>query len=183
MTTIFKHDMSETLAVRDLRIRDAQARVIERTRVDLDAARSTNVTHARVENGLACEVIQGAFSVRMDLGRGMGGDASGPSPSFFARAAIGGCVAIAVKMLAAREGLLFHAVDVAVETDFDDAALFGLGSGHAAPLATRVMIDILTDEAEVSVRDVVERALEMDPWYLALRDAQTVGHALSVRQA
>ena len=69
---------------------------------------------------------------------------------------------------------LLAAVEVAVETDFDDSALFGLGAASAAPVETRVRIAIESDEAEDRVHELVGRALEMDPWYLALRDAQTV---------
>ncbi len=113
----------------------------------------------------------------------MGGGAAGPSPGFFARAAIVGCVAIAVKMLAARRGVAFRTVDVSVEMDSDDAALFGMGTGRAAPLETRIGIDITTDANDSIVRDIVDQALEMDPWFLALRDPQSVVTAISVHSA
>lgn len=159
---------------REARIRDAQEAVILRMAAAPEQARSTIRTHGAVRDGLTCHVTQGRFAATLDLGPGMGGDAAGPSPGFFARAAIAGCVAIAVKMLAAREGLRFFAVDVDVETEFDDAALFGIGSGSAAPVTTRIAVGIATEADEDAVRDVVARALEMDPWFLALRDPQQV---------
>jgi uncharacterized OsmC-like protein len=145
-----------------------------------EKARSTIRTHGVVQDGLTCHVTQGKFAATLDLGPGMGGNAAGPSPGFFARAAIAGCVAIAVKMLAAREGLCFSAVEVDVETEFDDAALFGIGSGSAAPVATRIAVGIATEADEDAVRDVVARALEMDPWFLALRDPQQVSATVEV---
>ena len=126
---------------RDAQIREAQNAVIARMLSDLSKARSTLLTTGRVGDGLACHVTQGRFEAVLDLGFAMGGECAGPSPGFFARAAIAGCVAMAVKMLAAREGFRFDNVDVTVETDFDDAALFGLGSGQAAPLETRIGIE------------------------------------------
>jgi uncharacterized OsmC-like protein len=167
----------------DERIRTAQTGVTARFAADLAKARSTITTTGRVTNGLACDVVQGRFNARLDLAPGMGGDATGPSPGFFARAAIAGCVAIAVKMLAARERVTLEAVDVSVETDFDDAALFGLGSGTASPLETRILIDVTTDAPKDHVRDIVHRALAMDPWFLALRDPQSVLTGVSVRTA
>ena len=161
-------------AARDATIREAQNGVIARMKANPEKAGSTIMTTGRVENGLVCTVQQGKFSTVMDLGRGMGGDASAPSPGFYARAAIAGCVAMAIKMLAARECLEFASVEVTVETDFDDGALFGLGEASAAPAETRVNIDIASGEPAEFVHDLVGRALEMDPWYLALRDAQTV---------
>lgn len=167
----------------DAAIRTAQAAVIARMRADLAAARSTIVTTGEVDEGLACHVRQGKFATTVDLGPGMGGSATGPSPGFHARAAICGCVAIAVKMLAAREGFTFQKVSVTVETDFDDGALFGLGERSAAPLETRVSILIQSDEDENAVCGLVDRALAMDPWFLALRDAQRVSRTVETTPA
>ena len=168
---------------RDAQIRDAQNEVIARMQSELSKARSTIQTKGHIGDGLACHVTQGRFEAVLDLGIAMGGKCAGPSPGFFARAAIAGCVALAVKMLAAREGVRIENIEVIVETDFDDAGLFGLGSGQAAPLETRVGIDITTDAPEGTVRDVVNRALAWDPWYLALRDPQQVSTRLCVRDA
>lgn len=167
---------SQPLPARDEAIRAAQTAVIDRMRADLDAACSTIVTTGRIGEGLACEVVQGKHRATLDLGRGMGGDAAGPSPGFFARSAVVGCVGIGVKMMAAREGLFFRSVEVTIECDFDDAALMGLSSRTAAPLESRLAIAIDTDENLAAVRSLVERALSADPWYLALRDAQVVRH-------
>ena len=69
---------------------------------------------------------------------------------------------------------LFRSVEVTVETDFDDSALFGLGTATAAPIETRISIAVESDEYETRVREIVDRALAMDPWFLALRDPQKV---------
>jgi len=169
-------------SVRDVRIQEAQRRVIDRIRADPARARSTITTTGRVCDGLVCEVRQGKFHTVMDLGRGMGGDASAPSPGFFARAAIAGCVAISIKLLAARESLHFKAVDVDVETDFDDAALYGMGSGNAGPHETRLTIAVKTNEPEARVSEVVDRAIEAAPWFLALRAPQAVTRQVSVNR-
>lgn len=165
----------------DARISTAQTAVIDRIAAAPAQARSTIRTTGEIGAGLACKVTQGRFDAVLDLGRGMGGDAAGPSPGFFARAAIVGCVGIAVKMLAAREGVPFEHVHVAVETDFDDAALFGIGPGSAAPTETRILIDVETDADDTTVDDIVARALAMDPWFLALRDPQEVSVAVNAK--
>lgn len=155
-------------------IRVAQTKVIERLSADPQAACTTIALTGRVSDGLACTVEQGKLSAVMDMGPAMGGAALGPSPGFFARAAIAGCVAIGVKMTAAREGLDVSAVDVSVETDFDDLALFGLGSGHAAPTETRISLVLVSSEPEQVLADLTDRVLAFDPWFLALRDTQKV---------
>ncbi|MDI3337888.1 OsmC family protein [Defluviimonas aestuarii] len=177
--TMMNPDNDTTLMpARDEVIRQAQTVVIDRMRKDLDAACNTIVTRGRVEDGLTCHAAQGKYHATMDMGRAMGGDAAGPSPGFFARAGVVGCVAIGVKMMAAREGLVFRSVDVTIECDFDDAALMGLSPRTAAPLESRIRIEIDTDEDRATVQNLVDRALSVDPWYLALRDAQVVHHEI-----
>lgn len=155
---------------------------MERMKADPAGARSTIVTTGHIANGLTCYVEQGRYKAVADLGRAMGGDAEGPSPGFFGRAAIVGCVGMGVKMLAARDGLTFNAMKIRVETDFDDAALFGLSSASAAPLVTRIEIEITSNDDPAQVSDCVDRALEMDPWFLALRDAQLVRPRTTLHQ-
>lgn len=164
---------------RDTRIRNAQSRAIERMKADGNGAISTTVTTGVIREGLACQIRQGQFALLSDLGRGMGGDGSGPSPSFFARAAIAACVAMAIKMHAANEGRSFREVEVSVATDMCDLALWGIGDVGAAPLRTEISIDIETDEAPEVVVKIVETALARDPWYLALRDSQAIATKLT----
>ncbi|MBX3608705.1 MAG: OsmC family protein [Hydrogenophaga sp.] len=162
------------LAPRDQQIQCNQNQFIRELRADPGLAVVTTRTQGRVEDGLTCHIRQGRFEVVSDLGRRMGGDGAGPSPSFYARAGIVGCVAIGIKMAAARSGLGFRSVHVSVETDMDDGALLGVGDRSAAPLATRITIAIDTDADAPAVDALVQRVLAMDPWYLALRDAQCV---------
>lgn len=164
----------------DDRIRASQAKVIDRMRADPAACGRTYATKGEIRAGLACHIEQGRYSATADLGPAMGGDASGPSPGFYARSAIVGCVAIGIKMLAVREGLVVEKMTVTVETDFDDAALMGLGANPAGPMRTRVIVDIESREDPARIAGVVNRALERDPWFLALRDAHVVEPLLNV---
>ncbi|MDV7145738.1 OsmC family protein [Tropicimonas sp. TH_r6] len=164
-------------AERDAHVRSCQEKVIQRLSTDPDRAVTTSTMSGTVGDGVACTVTQGRHSAVMDMGPAMGGEERGPSPGFFARAGIVGCVAIALKLAAAREGLTFRSVDIDLETTSDDLAIFGLGGGRAAPLETRITIHIDTDEPDDSVSDLIERVLEMDTWFLALRDPQNVSVA------
>ncbi|MDT8341103.1 MAG: OsmC family protein [Longimicrobiales bacterium] len=116
----------------------------------------------------------------MDMPPIMGGGGLGPTPGFYARAGVAGCVSIGIKQTAVMAGVDFRRVTVDVETDFDDGAALGIGDRSAAPLETRLTIRIETGEAESDVRALVTRALEMDPWFLALRDAQSVAARIEV---
>ena len=110
----------------------------------------------------------------MDMAEAIGGDGSAPTPGFFIRAGLVGCIAIGIKLTAAREGIDIGAIDVGVEMDFDDGAMLGVGDNSAAPLETRFTIAIESTAPWDEVEAMVGRALECDPYFLALRDAQSV---------
>ena len=119
----------------------------------------------------------------MDMPKALGGDGSAPSPGFFVRAGLIGCVAIGIKMTAAREGIPLKSVDVDVEMDFDDGAMFGLGDNTAAPLETRLTITLKSSAPWAAVEEMARRALAADTYFLALRDPQRVNFTLVAEQA
>jgi uncharacterized OsmC-like protein len=110
----------------------------------------------------------------------VGGDNAGPTPGFFARASIAGCVSMGIKQTAVQEGLAIDSVSVDVEMDFADGASLGFGEDSAAPLETRLFIQIDTDSPKSEVVALVDRVLEKDTFFLALRDAQSVKTNVSV---
>jgi uncharacterized OsmC-like protein len=155
-------------------IRAAQQRVIDVFTRKPSAALSTMTGSARIEAGLACTYRQGERAVTMDMGTPLGGTGEAPTPGFYFRAAVSGCIAIGIKLTAAREGLELETVTVDVEMDFDDSAMLGMGSNPASPLTTRFAIAIESRETAETLRGLVDRALAADPYFLALRDAQSV---------
>lgn len=167
---------------KDSRIRDAQNRVIDVFKKKQQMALSTNHATAIIKDGLTCTFTQGELSAVMDMPEIMGGDATGPTPGFFARAGIAGCVCMGIKQAAVMAGIDFDTVTVDIETDFDDGAAMGLGVASAAPLETRLVIRINTKLPEPEVSALIEKALSMDPWFLALRDAQRVKFNLIVNE-
>jgi hypothetical protein len=114
-------------------LRSAQERAISIIRRKQSAAFHSAKASGRLGEGLRCTVSSDELDVTMDMPEAFGGDGSAPSPGFFVRAGLIGCVAIGIKMTAAREGIPLEAVDVDVEMDFDEGAMFGLGDNTAAP--------------------------------------------------
>ena len=86
-------------------------------------------------------------------------------------------------MTAAREGIPLESVDVDVEMDSDDGAMFGLGDNTAAPLKTRLTITLKSPAPWAAVEEMARRALAADTYYLAFRDAQRVNFTLAAEQA
>ena len=159
---------------RDEKIRTAVERVADVYRKKPSAAFDTIRASGRIEQGLVCNVRQGDYAAVMDMAEAIGGDGSAPTPGFFIRAGLVGCIAIGIKLTAAREGIDIGAIDVGVEMDFDDGAMLGVGNNSAAPLETRVTITVESPAPWGEVEAMIGRALECDPYFLALRDAQSV---------
>jgi uncharacterized OsmC-like protein len=163
---------------RDDAIRSAQERALSIFERKPSAALSSAKTRGRLDGGLHCTVSSGQLDVKMDMPKEFGGDGSAPTPGFFVRAGLIGCVAIGIKMTAAREGIPLESVDVDVEMDFDDRAMFGLGDNTAAPLETRLTITLKSPAPWIAVEEMARRALAADAYYLAFRDPQRMNFTL-----
>ena len=167
---------------KDSSIRDAQIRYLKALERQPRLARNTYKGVAVIENGFVCNYTQGEHSLVMDMSKTVGGDEKGPSPGFFARAAIAGCVSMGVKQAAIKEGLVINSISVEIEADSADGVSLGFGEESAAPLETRLHIRIESDAPKPKILAMVDRALEKDPWFLALRDEQTVKTSVVVDQ-
>ena len=158
----------------DSKIRDSIRRVIDVFEKRPETGRSSIAATAVISDGLRVDFTQGEHSAVMDLPETMGGEGIGPTPGFFGRAGIAGCVAMGIKQAAILAELVFDNITVDIENDFDDGAVYGMGTCSAAPLETRLAIRIQTAVPEAEVVALVEHVLQRDPWFLALRDAQVV---------
>jgi len=157
---------------RNEQIRIAVERVSDVFRKKPSAALNTKRASGTVEHGLVCHARQDGYTATMDMPEPIGGEGSAPSPGFHIRVGLVGCIAIGVKLTAAREGLDIDRIDVEVEMDFDDAAMIGVSDNTAAPLEMRITISIESAAPWKDVEAMVGRALERDPYFIAFREAQ-----------
>lgn len=165
---------------RNSHARDAQLRAISVYMQRPESARAVHRGIAEVRDGLTCRYEQDGHPLCIDMPSAIGGSGDGPPPGYFARAAICGCLAIGIKMTAARENLHLDAVRVEIEQDWDNRGVLAMDGASPVPGDTRIAIAVFTDEAEDTVNEMVSRSLAMDPWFLAFRDAQPVSTAVSV---
>lgn len=160
--------------------RAAQERVISIFAAKPAAALDLAKGSARLDQGFTCTYSQDGHSVTMDMPEVMGGGGEGPSPGFYGRAGLTGCLAIGIRMSANREGIDINAIEVDVEQDFDNRGMFGVPGCPAQPIETRLKI-LIDSPAPAEVLDrLVARTLEHDPWYLAFRDSQRITTDLTV---
>lgn len=163
--------------------REAQIRAISIYAKRPEQAQIVNRGSAEVREGLHCQYEQDGHRVSLDMPVAISGSEAGPSPGYFGRAAICGCLAIGIKMTAAREDLHLESVRVGIEQDWDNRGVLAMDGASPVPSDTRIAIEIETSEAEEKVGEMVARALSADPWFLSFRDAQPLHTAISVVEA
>ena len=159
---------------RNTHAREGQKRAIAVFEARPNRAMVTNKGIATITDGLACIFADGTHSINIDMPEAIGGSGTAPSPGYFGRAAICSCIAIGIKMTAARENMALDSIRVSIEQDFDNRGVLGMPGAAAVPSGTRLAIEIASQEAWDKVDILVQKALKTDPWFLAFKDAQPV---------
>ena len=120
-----------------------------RHKPELGVGTQTSVT--KVVDGLRCDVREGDWTLSVDMPEAAGGSATAPTPGVFGRAALGSCLAMSYMMWASKDGIEIRSLEVEVEADFDEGAIFG--TSDAAPgyseVRYRVKIQSSADEADI----------------------------------
>ena len=146
-------------------------------------ARSTDVTSLRMADGLACTAMQGEWSQTIDVPTTIGGTATGPTPGFFGRASVIGCMAIGIKLAAAMDDIEITGIEIDMATDWDDRGLMGFDGVDAGCQATRIEIEITSPHPRDVIEALVTKALDRDPWYLSYIRALEVSTVIRVHDS
>ncbi|MGR3291453.1 MAG: OsmC family protein [Paracoccaceae bacterium] len=166
----------------DAQIAKALNRVVDVFQQKPEMAKDTDRATAHLDSGLKCIVTQGDHTAIMDMGDVMGGENAGPTPGFFGRAALISCIAIGLKIAAIRSGVVFDAIDVSVEMDWDNRGMFGLGDSPAGPLAMRVEIDIQSKADRDVIQAVIDEGLKNDAWLQVFLDPQDISPVIRINK-
>lgn len=120
------------------------------------------------KNGLYCSIAEKDWELSADVPQSMGGENLAPSPSSLFRASVSSCVAIGIKMWAARMDVAISAIDVTFTTHVDARGQFGV-SDEVAPGFESASLDIhlTTDTPPEDISRVLETSLR----YSAMMDA------------
>jgi len=146
-----------------------------------EKARNTATSRVRIDSGLRCEIEEGPWRLVADMSEKAGGSASGPTPGVLGRAALGSCIAIGFVYEASRAGLDVSAVEVEVETDFDDGAMFGTSDAPPGYLQVRYVISVESTASEEELQWVADAAALRTPYLDVFGRAQDIEGAVRVR--
>lgn len=139
---------------------------------------------ATVAAGLACAVNEKEWTFASDTPEAMGGDNGAPSPSTLFRAAVASCVAMGIKMWAARMEVPIEHVEVHFETDVDARGQFGVCDDVPAGFEQAdLTIKVVSDAADKEVRGAISASLRYSPMIDALKGGFPINTEVEIKQS
>jgi uncharacterized OsmC-like protein len=148
--TCRKNAMSETT------IRDAIEKLDAAIAADPEKARASHAGAIATLAGGLRFTVTGPHGERLDtdMAKGVGGEASGPSPGWALRAALASCTGTVIALRAATLGLALDRLEVSVDSDGDLRGMLGSDDTVSAALTgLRMRVAI---EAQNADRDALE---------------------------
>ena len=142
----------------------------------------TGVSKATIKNGLTCEIKEGNWTLTADMPEQAGGNAVGPTPGVYGRAALGSCLAIGYMMRAATMGIPISGVEVEIQADYDDGALFGTAESDVPPgyLEIRYSVTIDSDAPEEDIIEMLDEADKHSPYLDVFSRGQTCRRQVNI---
>jgi uncharacterized OsmC-like protein len=152
----------------------------------LDAAIAADPQKARAKHAGATAALAGGLKftvtgphgekLETDMAKGVGGEASGPSPGWALRAALASCTGTVIALRAAKLGLVLDRLEVNVDSDGDLRGMIGSDDTVSAALTglrMRVAIDA-KNASRGELEELVRWADAHSPVACTLRAAMPV---------
>jgi len=124
----------------------------------------TGISKTKITDGLTCEITEGKYKFIADMPESVGGNAAGPTPGVYGRAAFGSCLAIGYIMKASSMNIKIDSLEVEVQADYDDGALFGTSSNYPGYLEVRYSVTIQSDAPENEILQMLDIADKQSPY-------------------
>ena len=124
----------------------------------------TGISITRVVDGLTCESNEGNWKFISDMPESAGGHATGPTPGVYGRAALGSCLAIGYMMRAAEMNIHIFSLEVEVQADYDDGALFGTSDSYPGYHEVRYTVSIRSDAPQELIMQMLDTADRHSPY-------------------
>jgi len=124
----------------------------------------TGISKTIIKNGLTCEIQEGNWKFTADMPESVGGNAQGPTPGVYGRAALGSCLAIGYMMKAAKMKIPVKMLEVEVQADYDDGALLGTSDVDPGYSEVRYIITIESDADGADILKMLDDADRHSPY-------------------
>lgn len=141
----------------------------------------TAVTKVRVRDGLTCDIEDGPWRLVADDSKNEGGNAEGPDPGVYGRAALGTCLAIGYALWAANLGVSLSNVEVEVHADYDARGMYGVDESVSPGwTGLRYVVTVESAAPEADVRRVLDAADAHSPLLDDFGRALAVGREVRI---
>jgi uncharacterized OsmC-like protein len=164
----------------DAGIKEAVERIVEGLQRDPGSGQGTMHLEARLERGLTCVMTEGSWTLTSDAPPIVGGDGRGPSPGVYGRAAVASCIAMGIKIIAARIDHPIDAVTVQMDGDYDWRGDFELDDISPGFQRFRLTITVASPADRKATVKIVEDALRLSSWFNTLVRQQIVDVELEI---
>jgi len=154
------------------KIKEAVSRSIKALSLKPSMGLGTGISRTKIRNGLSCEISEGNYKLIADMPASVGGSVSGPTPGVYGRAAFGSCLAIGYMMQASVANIKIDSLEVEVQADYDDGALFGTSSSAPGYLEVRYTVTVESDAPEDEILKMLDLADKQSPYLDVFARAQ-----------
>ena len=139
-------------------------RVAEHLALNPERGCNTLVSTTRIIDGLACRTEEGEWTLSADLPSKAGGSNTGPTPGVLGRAALGSCLAIGYMLWASKLGVPIDSLEVEIQADSDDGALFGTSEAPPGYSEVRYYVRVQSSASEEEIFKVLDAGDKHDPY-------------------
>ena len=146
------------------KINEAVTRSIKALTLKPKLGLGTGISKTKITNGLSCEITEGNYKLVADMPESAGGNASGPTPGVYGRAALGSCLAIGYMMKASVMNIKIDSLEVEIQADYDDGALFGTSLAFPGYSEVRYTVTIKSEAPESEILHMLDEADKNSPY-------------------
>ncbi len=130
------------------------------------AAKLTGAITVRTAGGKTCEIEGDGWRFTADLPEIQGGNGEGPTPGYFASAALGTCLAMGFATAFANKGVPLNGAEIRIESDFDYRGALGISTDvPVGLLEMRYFVEIDSDASEQDILTALDMAEKHSPFF------------------
>jgi len=133
----------------------------------------TGISKTRIVNGLSCETREGDWVFKTDMPKQVGGNATASTPGALGRAALGSCLAIGYMLWASKLDVPIDSLEVEIEADYDDGALFDTSNNYPGYLEIRYTVRIKSPATDDEIENLLNIGDQHSPYLDVFSRAQS----------
>ena len=130
------------------------------------------ISKTRILSGLSCESREGEYIFHTDMPSQVGGNGTGPTPGVLGRAALGSCLAMGYMMWASRLNVIIDSLEVQIEADYDDGALFDTSDSPPGYSEIRYIVKIKSPASKIDIDKILDEGDKHSPYLDVFSRAQ-----------